>query len=165
MRRLLSRLFGKPAPPAPRTRPIPPGFDAVWQPGEIAECISGGDWRCCIDGSLETGPVTGERNRVVRVELHMHPFFGQRCAFLRFATHSGAFCCTAFRKVVPQADAAEAADAAFLASLKPARIPAPARPLEPAAARPLFDERRHPLSADPLTRAIAALEQEHARHD
>lgn len=143
---LLSHLFGKSPPPPP-----PPGFDAIWQPGEIAECIDGGGWYELPARAAASGPETGERFRVTRVEYAGHPLLGVKIAWLFFAPWPGAFPAVHFRKVVPQADAAEAADAAFLASLKPARIRTPV-PVAVASRAHL-----HPLSADPLVRTYEEL--------
>ena len=155
-------MFGsRPGPqprPSPQPRPAPPGYDAIWHTGEIAECVVSGVWTHIKSNTPSTGPDIGERNRVVGVVAGLHPDLKCRVTLLSFAAYEGWFSCIEFRKVVPHADAAEAADAAFIASLKPARIPG--RLAECAR----FDARRHPLSADPLVSAIAALEQEYARH-
>lgn len=118
---LLSGFFGwRPGEGANSPTP-PPGFDAIWQPGEIAECIVAGTWVNALARTVSSGPDIGERHRVAGVKSVWHPHYGVSITLLSFSVYQGWFTCIEFRKVVPQHDAAEAADRAFLEQLRPAR--------------------------------------------
>lgn len=124
---LFSRLFRLPLKPS---LPPPPGFDALWHPGEIAECVSDGRWFTFPGDEQTAGPRLGDRLRVVAVGSGFHPMIAGPASFLEFPRWSHRFPAHCFRKVVPQADAAEAGDSQFLEQLR--TRPAPAKQPEPA---------------------------------
>lgn len=147
-----SRLFGRLRPPS-RQPASPPGFDAVWHPGEIAECIAKGQWIYSEpEGGPAPGPSYGDRLRVVRVVYETHPEAVGPIPFLILSPWEFAYPAFYFRKVVPQADPAMAAESAFIAQLRTI----PSRRRQPASAGLVLPHRAHlhPLSADPLVRAF-----------
>jgi hypothetical protein len=114
-RSFLSRAIGALHSPR-RAQPIE--LPEIWSVGDRAECIANVGWRA-PDGDFHPGPRMGETQVVAEiVETH-----AQHLVFSRYGVN--AYSASVFRKVSPRADAAKRADAAFIASLKPARIPAP----------------------------------------
>lgn len=94
----------------------------TWRTGDIAEAISGDAWRHLTTGEQGNGPVAGERH-VVRGVVR-----GPGLVGLNFGPWPAVvFNAACFRKIVPVADEAKAADAAFLDSLKQARRAEPQR--------------------------------------
>lgn len=105
-----------------RRTPLPPtdlpGCDD-WQVGDLAERITRGPWVNDHGQADEIGPQHGEVLRVAAVKLIRHPFSGRMLLVLGFARFpSQLFAAVAFRKVLPRADEATAADAAFCADLR-----------------------------------------------
>ena len=93
----------------------------AWWAGDLAECIVDDDWVRARDMARANGPAHGDVNRVVEVAF----LAGDVC--LRFSKWPNCFyACDHFRKIVPQADRAEPADADFLKSIAPARVEEPA---------------------------------------
>lgn len=97
-----------------------------WQVGDLAECIYDGLW---LRGNLAPThfvPQFGRIYAVAGIEQPNRPELAPPGAVMLLfdAFHPCAYVSTAFRKVQPRADQAEAADAEFIASLKPARTPA-----------------------------------------
>lgn len=110
-----------------RRRAPGPGGREDWAPGELAECIHPGPW--FMGGRWPRfgfGPRLGVVYRVTAVETPAIAEARQAGdVMLRFAAWPDKkWVSSAFRKVRLRPDAAEAADAAFVASLKPARAPA-----------------------------------------
>jgi len=104
--------------------------DLDWAPGDLAECILRGQWLDVVRGPLAFGPQYGERYRGTAGHAALGVFGpaalpGLALSFAPWPT--GWWHASSFRKVQPRADLAEAADQAFIASLKPARIPETAR--------------------------------------
>lgn len=106
------------------------GLDRSWSAGDMAECIGEGSW--ISNGTFQQmppGPVKGEIRVVIDVVLV--PFNGEDFIVLCFTRFPGRrFDSRSFRKIVPHADRAECADAAFLSTLKPVRV------LEPTSGAP-----------------------------
>ena len=90
----------------------------AWWVGDLAECVDDPQWIRATTGERTTGPAKRDVNRVVEVNY----IDGDVC--LRFKKWpGGCYVHTAFRKIVPQADRAQPADADFLPLLqrRPAR--------------------------------------------
>jgi len=114
-RAFLSRLFTR--APRPQT-PTIVIVDKSWRAGDLAECIVDGTWYSLEDGATKPGPSKGERRVVTQVELSGDAA-GHMVLWLTFAKSRGQiFRADQFRKIVPQADTACAADADFLPWLK-----------------------------------------------
>ena len=114
---LLKNLFSR--------RPAPGDSAIDWRAGDVAVCQNGGTWfRAGTDPV--SGPERGEARKVIAVELRPHLFTGAPVQFLCFSAYGPRlFVAAHFTRIDPRADALEKADAAFLASLKPARVPEP----------------------------------------
>lgn len=85
-----------------------------WEPGDVAECVVRTPWYRKGRPSKHPGPVFGERYVVDHISVGRsgRDYLG----FARFLPR--VYLATAFRKVRPQADAAIAADSAFVARLR-----------------------------------------------
>lgn len=101
------------APPVPDVE--------IWLPGDMAECIGTGNWSNLHEGACP-GPRAGEQMIVRDVSQSPHPLNVDECTtflhFARFGNRRYEAC--RFRKLALRADAAEAADAAFLEQMRPA---------------------------------------------
>ena len=96
--------------------------DCAWAIGDLAECISGGQWVCCVSRETFAGPIEGERAVVSAMRIGR---LGDKSEALMLSFKrwgSKGFHASHFRKIVPQPDRAEGADADFLQSLHPARV-------------------------------------------
>lgn len=107
-------------------------YDATdWAPGDLAECIVGGDWVSIAGGQPKSGPKLGQVSRVVSVEPDVGSLRG--VFWLTLAGFGNEqYISTHFRKVIPRADQAERADAIphgdfrrLLPDNAPARKPEP----------------------------------------
>lgn len=97
----------------------------IWQPGDMAENVASGSWFDEFGNSVP-GPDHLAVHRVVQVSLAIDPRTGRYALFLAFARFGPRlYLASWFRKITPRADAAAAADAAFLSTLKPHAAPAP----------------------------------------
>jgi len=69
-----------------------------WQPGDMAECVIGGDWWAGDGSEIVGGPAKGEKV-MVRSVRPKHPEFGVQ---LRFVGYSGtrSYNARCFRKIV-----------------------------------------------------------------
>jgi len=128
----IRRIFGRPAPAAPpsagessaakpdNSRPDDPRpddpDDRSWQAGDMAECVYAGPWLSPAPFGfvVSPGPRPEEVRVVTDVSMDPHVITGADTVFLRFARYPGRYQASAFRKIVPQADRAEIADADFL---------------------------------------------------
>lgn len=92
-----------------------------WALGDMAECIISKDgWICPLMMRISVlGPKKGER-MIVRQTLVIGPHIG-----LRFSRWRGFYNANAFRKVIPNADAATSADSAFIEQLHTKKLSSP----------------------------------------
>lgn len=94
-----------------------------WKPGDLAECLHDGGWFSGSTGMNAPGPRQGEIRMVERVVFQPWPTVTaepvEGLIFARYG-HEG-YVSTAFRKIVPRADRAEAGTAATLDDLMPGR--------------------------------------------
>lgn len=104
----------------------PGNTDAVdWAPGDMAQNVGASRWVDLWDNPAP-GPAPGDVYRVVEVRLTIDPRFGGYGCFLvlsHFSTRL--YVARNFRKVTPRADAARAADAAFVGQIKGRTLPSP----------------------------------------
>lgn len=131
--RVLNRALGrKPAPPhtsdSSETRPPE---DKSWAPGDQAECINADSWftHTPFGWANSIGPECGQVFIVTAVHIAPHPQHGE-AIFLTLKGVPSRWEASAFRKLKPVADKAEAADTAFLADLRHRLATAPAEPAE-----------------------------------
>jgi len=101
------------------------GVEENWQAGDQAECL-GAEWHDLKGvASSRKCPEAGDVMRVRAAKL-MELSCGCSLVMLSFTYFApSVFSCAGFRKVTPRAEQATRAEAAFIASLKHARIPAP----------------------------------------
>lgn len=115
------RRQGKPASCA---SPPPPGdTPEEWHANDIAECIYGGAWFNGVENHAR-GPENGQVLRVA--DVIVAPIGSVipgaiALVFERFPKNG--YAASAFRKITPRADAAEAADADFIAAIDRLRQP------------------------------------------
>lgn len=116
IRRLIKRLRGKPDTNPPGVTKNWPSSPEVWHTGDIAESLVPKDgWESRTGTPFPNGPDKGETFRVMQT----HWNYGcQQLEFSRWPTFK--FDAAAFRKVLPRADEATAADADFINTLTPA---------------------------------------------
>lgn len=107
-------------------RPTPTP-SANWSCGDVAGCIvdSSGSWVFRSGGQLAGGPAEGDCNLVVAIVAPRSSDHRRYLAFRRWP--NAFFDASCFRKIVPVADAAQAAEPAFIDGLRPARNLEPAR--------------------------------------
>lgn len=106
-------------------RKRPPLDPDGWEVGDQAECITIGPWRT-FDGEPCLGLAIGTRRVVQSVRVIRVPGVG-RHLFLGFGGRD-VWSARAFRKVLPRADEATAAETAFTELVR--RKPVPAMPRE-----------------------------------
>lgn len=113
-------------------RPIDAPGDDSWAPDDLAERIGTGHW-VATNGSTSQDPVAGHVDIVRAVRLSQDSD-GRYRVYLVFSRWPNCmFDARAFRRLTPRADAARAADAAFVKQLKGRTFPSP--PALPIAAR------------------------------
>lgn len=102
-----------------------PGDASRWARDDLAECVTDGPWFDAL-GQVCLVPPRGHvaivREIVIALDQSDRP-----AMYLAFARWPGAlFNAAGFRKLTPRADAASAADAAFIAQIKGRTFPSPA---------------------------------------
>lgn len=109
------------------------GDSQSWLPDDLAECIFDGAW-VNPHGVAASEPCAGHVAivRGVRIAPDWDGAYRQYLIFARWPDRM--FLASSFRKLTPRADAADAADAAFIDGLKLRRIAAPS-PTLPIVAR------------------------------
>lgn len=101
----------------------PPERDS-WAIGNMAECVTDGPWSDCAGVAFD-GMTRGRVAIVVGIHVG-RTLRGDTRQFLIFARWPGMmFEARGFRKLIPRADAATAADAAFIRGLKHRRLVGP----------------------------------------
>lgn len=108
-------------------RPIDASGDDSWAPDDLAERIGTGHW-VATNGSTSPDPVAGHVDIVRAVRLSQDSD-GRYRVYLIFSRWPNCmFDARAFRRLTPRADAARAADAAFVNQLKGRTFPSPPAP-------------------------------------